>query len=60
MDKSYIDRQYNLAYLDFRCAHNEEEQFQARESMASLERLASELFGFGFADELHRKYITSK
>lgn len=60
MDKAYIDSQYNLAYLDFKCAHNEDEQFKARKTMAKLESLSVELFGFDFADELHEKYILSE
>lgn len=56
MDKIYIDSQYNLALLDFKCAHNVDEQFQARHQMARLELIAAEIFGFDFVELLHEKY----
>lgn len=34
-----------------------DEQWQARKRMAAVERTASELYGFKYADELHRKYL---
>lgn len=52
MDKSYIESQYRLAWLDFKTAHNEDEQWDARKRMAKLEALASELYGFAYADSL--------
>ena len=52
MDKVYIENQYKLAWLDFKTAHNEDEQWDARKRMARLEALASELFGFDYADSL--------
>ena len=52
MDKSYIESQYRLAWLDFKTAHNEDEQWDARKRMAKLEALASELYGFDYADSL--------
>lgn len=52
MDKHYIESQYRLAWLDFRTAHTEDEQWTARKQMAKLEALASELFGFEYADSL--------
>lgn len=52
MDKQYIENQYRLAWLDFRTAHTEDEQWTARKQMAKLEALASELFGFEYADSL--------
>lgn len=55
--KAYLDEQYKLAVLDFQTAHSEEEQWQARRRMAQTERTASELYGFEFADSLHKKYI---
>lgn len=34
-----------------------DEQWDARKRMAQTERTASELYGFEFADQLHRKYL---
>ena len=55
--KMYLDEQYKAAVLDFKCANSEDEQWDARKRMANVERTASELYGFEFADELHRKYL---
>lgn len=55
-EKQYIESQYNLAMLDFRAAGTEDAQWEARKQMADLERLAAELFGFQYADELHEKF----
>ena len=55
--REYLDEEYRLAVLDFRCAHNEDEQWNARKRMAQTERTASELYGFDFADSLHKKYL---
>lgn len=55
--KAYLDEQYKLAVLDFQTAHSEDEQWDARKRMAQTERTASELYGFSFADQLHRKYL---
>ena len=52
MDKAYIESQYKLAWLDFKTAHTEDEQWESRKRMARLEALASELFGFAYADSL--------
>lgn len=56
--KEYLDEQYKLAVLDFRTAHTEDEQWNARKRMAQTERTASELYGFEFADQLHQKYLS--
>lgn len=55
--KEYLDEQYKLAVMDFRTARTEDEQWNARKRMAQTERTASELYGFDFADQLHRKYL---
>lgn len=55
--KDYLDEQYRLAVLDYQTAHNEDEQWQARKQMAQTERTAAELYGFEYADSLHKKYI---
>ena len=51
--KEYLKQQYQLAVLDYQCARTENEQWQARKSMADTERTAAELYGFDFADSLH-------
>lgn len=53
LTKEYLQREYKQAILDFKGAINENEQWQARKSMAQLERLAAEMYGFDFADKLH-------
>lgn len=60
MDKTYIEKMYKLAVQDFKFAHDENERWKARKDMARLEAVASQLFGFDYADslgaELRRKY----
>lgn len=55
--KDYLNEQYRLAVLDYQTAHNEDEQWQARKQMAQTERTAAELYGFAYADSLHKKYV---
>lgn len=55
--KDYLDEQYRLAVLDYQTAHNEDEQWQARKQMAQTEKTAAELYGFEYADSLHKKYL---
>lgn len=55
MDKKYIEEQYHLSVLDFKTAHNEDEQWKARKTMAKLEQIAIQEYGFKYADELHNK-----
>lgn len=55
--RAYLDEQYRLAVLDFQTAHSEDEQWSARKRMADVERTASELYGFSYADSLHKKYV---
>lgn len=57
--RDYLDEQYKLAALDYRTAHSEDERWSARKRMAQTERTASELYGFEFADSLHKKYVNS-
>ena len=52
MDKTYLLDQYRLAILDFQTAHTEEDQWNARKTMARLERTAIELYG----DELEKDF----
>ena len=60
MDKKYIENQYRLAVLDFQTARNEDEQWEARKTMARLEQIAAQEYGFEYADELHEKEIGRK
>lgn len=46
-----------MAVLDYQTAHNEDEQWSARKLMALTERTAAELYGFEYADSLHKKYL---
>ena len=52
-NREYLQEQYRLAVLDFKCAANEDEQWQARKTMARLEQIAAQLHGFEYADKLH-------
>ena len=52
IEKSYIEREYRLAFLEFKTAKNEDEQWNARKSMAKLEQIAMQEFGFEYADQL--------
>lgn len=55
--KEYLEREYRLAVLDFKTAKNEDEQWEARKTMARLEQIATQEFGTEYADELHDKNI---
>lgn len=48
----YIKREYAQAIREFQCAHTEDEQWQARNTMARLENISMYEFGFEFADEI--------
>lgn len=52
MDKSYIEKEYKLAALNFKTAANTDEQWEARKTMARLEAIASQCYGFDYADSL--------
>lgn len=55
MDKEYLRKEYHLAVLEFKTAHNENAQWQAREQMAGIERTALELFGDDFVQEIRKE-----
>lgn len=57
MNKKYIEDQYHLAVLDFKTARNENEQWEARKTMARLEQIAMQEYGFAYADQLHEKEL---
>lgn len=52
MTREMIEQQYRVAALDYQTAHSEDEQWGARKRMADLERTASVLYGFDYADSL--------
>lgn len=55
MDKEYLRKQYHLAVLEFKTAHNEDAKWKAREQMARIERTAIELFGDDFVQEIRKE-----
>lgn len=55
MDKEYLRKQYYQAILEFRAAHNEDDQWNARKQMARIERTAIELFGDDFINEIRKE-----
>ena len=52
MEKSYLEEQYRLAVSDFKVARNEDEQWEARKTMARLEQIAEQAYGADYADQL--------
>lgn len=56
MDKEYLEEQYKIAVSDFKVAHDEEGQWNARKEMARLERLMIELYGSEYCKEVHESY----
>lgn len=52
VEKSYIESQYRLAWLDFVIAKSEFAKWEARKVMARLEEIASKAYGFAYADSL--------
>lgn len=54
ISKNYIEREYRQAILEYKCAANEDEQWELRKTMARLEQIAMQEYGFEYADELAR------
>ena len=52
LDKNYLKEQYLLAMNDFVCSYSENDKWECRKRMARIEKLASEMYGFEFADNL--------
>lgn len=52
ISKQYIEKEYKQAVLEFKCAHTEDDQWDARKTMARLEQIAMQEFGFEYADSL--------
>lgn len=57
VSKQYIETQYHLAVLDFRTAKNDTEQWVARKTMARLEAIAMQAYGYDYADQLHAQEL---
>lgn len=57
VSKQYIETQYHLAVLDFRTAKNDNEQWAARKTMARLEAIAMQAYGYDYADQLHAQEL---
>lgn len=52
MEKAYIEEQYRLVVLDYRLAKNEDERWESRKTMARLEAIAAQTYGFAYSDQL--------
>lgn len=55
MDKAYLSKQYHQAMLEYKTAISEDAQWQARKTMARLERTALEMFGEDFLNEIRKE-----
>lgn len=60
MDKDYIEKQYEQAIREFKTTKTEDERWDARQTMARLERTAMATFGNQYADDLHEKMLGRK
>lgn len=54
VDKDYIEREYRQAILEFKTAKTEEERWEFRKTMARLEQIAMQEYGFDYSDQLHK------
>lgn len=54
LTKNYLESEYKQAIREFKAAINENAQWEARKSMAKLEMIAGQMYGFDYMDELHR------
>ena len=52
--REYLKEQYKLAWSDFQIAGSDDEQWEARKSLAKIEQTAIELYGNGFVEELRQ------
>ncbi len=55
MNKHTIEFLYDVAILDFKTSHSNDDKWDARRRMANLERTAAELYGFEYADKLAQR-----
>lgn len=54
LNKNYLESEYKQAIREFKAAINENAQWEARKSMAKLEMIAGQMYGFDYMDELHK------
>lgn len=54
LTKNYLESEYKKAIHNFKIAINENAQWEARKSMAKLEMIAGQMYGFDYMDELHK------
>lgn len=57
MTKEYIEKEYEQIVREWKCAASEDERWSLRERMAKLEHTAGSLFGTGYMDQIHEKYV---
>ena len=56
MDKEYLEEQYGIAVSDFKLAHDEEGQWNARKEMARLETLMTQQWGTEYCKSVHERF----
>lgn len=54
LTKQYLENEYKQAIREFKAAIDENAQWNARKSMARLEMIAGQMYGFDYMDELHK------
>lgn len=54
LTKNYLESEYKKAIHNFKIAIDENAQWEARKSMARLEMIAGQMYGFDYMDELHK------
>ena len=54
LTKNYLESEYKQAIREFKAEINENAQWEARKSMAKLEMIAGQMYGFDYMDELHK------
>lgn len=54
LTKKYLENEYKQAIREFKAAIDENAQWKARKSMAQLEMIAGQMYGFDYMDELHK------
>lgn len=54
LTKKYLENEYKQAIREFKAAIDENAQWNARKSMAKLEMIAGQIYGFDYMDELHK------
>lgn len=54
LTKQYLENEYKQAIREFKAAIDENAQWNARKSMAKIEMIAGQMYGFDYMDELHK------